>query len=334
MRIAVDAMGGDFAPDEIVAGALTAAEELDVQLALVGRVEALERCLDRRSAAPENVEIEPAADVIEMDESPRSALRGRDDSSVARAVGLVAEGRAQGVISAGNSGAFMALSSVRMGTIPGVKRPAIAITMPSRNGWRVLLDAGANADCKPEHLRDFGLMGSVYAQHALGIEQPRVGVLSIGEEKGKGNELTKAAHELLAASSVNFIGNVEGRDILADGCDVIVCDGFTGNIVLKASEGVAEALVRRLGEAVARNLTLRLMAPLFRTALRGALTQFDYAEYGGALLLGVQGVSVVSHGRSNANAMRNAVRFAHRVVESAVVEHISAAFGERAELPA
>ncbi|MEA3400683.1 MAG: phosphate acyltransferase PlsX [Armatimonadota bacterium] len=334
MRIAVDAMGGDFAPDEIVAGARLAADMLGAQIALVGQPEAVEEALAGLPASNERIEVEPAADVIDMGESARSAIRGRDDTSVAVAVEMVADGRAQAVVSAGNSGAFMALSTVRMGTIPGVKRPAIAVTLPSPAGTRVLLDAGANADCKPGHLRDFGLMGSVYAEHALGIGSPRVGVLSIGEERGKGNELTKAAHELLAATDVNFVGNVEGGDIYGDGCDVIVCDGFVGNVVLKASEGVAGVFAFEMREAIRSNLALRLVAPMFRTALRRIIRQFDYSEYGGALLLGVNGVSVVSHGCSDANAIRNAIRFACRAVERRVVEHISAVFAQRAELPA
>ncbi|MGC9319390.1 MAG: phosphate acyltransferase PlsX [Armatimonadota bacterium] len=334
MRIAVDAMGGDFAPDEIVAGARLAADTIGAQIALVGRLEAVKGSLARLPAADERIEVEPAADVIDMGESARSAIRSRDDTSVAVAVEMVADGRAQAVVSAGNSGAFMALSTVRMGTIPGVKRPAIAVTLPSPAGRRVLLDAGANADCKPGHLRDFGLMGAVYAEHALGIESPRVGVLSIGEERGKGNELTKAAHELLAATDVNFVGNVEGGDIYGDGCDVIVCDGFVGNVVLKTSEGVAEVLTLEMRQAIRSSLALRLVAPMFRGALRRIIKQFDYSEYGGALLLGVNGVSVVSHGCSDANAIHNAIRFACRAVEGRVVERISAVFAQRAELPA
>lgn len=332
MRIAVDAMGGDFAPKEIVAGALLAADELNAQLSLVGRPEEIERYLGKATQANGRVEIAAAEDVISMGESPRAALRGRDDSSVARAVAMVGDGSAQAVVSAGNSGAFMALSTVRLGTIPGVKRPAIAITVPVPGGsYRVLLDAGANADCRPEHLRDFGVMGALYAQHALHIETPRVGLLSIGQEKGKGNELTKTAHDLLEETDLNFIGNVEGGDIFTGGTDVIVCDGFTGNVVLKTTEGVGAAIFGQIRESIAQSTELSESAPLFEKALRCVANQFDYSEYGGALLLGVNGVSVVGHGCSNANAIRNAIRFAYRAVEGKMVEHISTAFAERAK---
>lgn len=334
MQIAVDAMGGDFAPEEIVAGACLAAREVAATLVLVGSPEAIESCMRQYGAQADNIRIEAATDVIGMGESPRAALRGRDDSSVARAVTLVADGNAQAVVSAGNSGAFMALSAMRLGTVPGVKRPAIAVTLPGPTGKRVLLDAGANADCKPEHLRDFGLMGAVYARYALGVENPRVGVLNIGAEQGKGNELTKAAYALLETTALNFVGNVEPGDIYGDGCDVVVCDGFVGNVVLKTSEGVASVLLNEVRNAVKQNLVLKLVSPILRTALRRVITEFDYSEYGGALLLGVNGVSVVGHGCSDANAIRNAIRFAAHAVETRVVEHIAAAFAERTKAPA
>ncbi len=334
MQIAVDAMGGDFAPDEIVAGACRAAREMAATLMLVGSPDAIESCMGEHGPQADNIRIVAATDVIGMGESPRAALRGRDDSSVARAVALVADGTAQAVVSAGNSGAFMALSAMRLGTVPGVKRPAIAVTLPSPAGKRVLLDAGANADCKPEHLRDFGLMGAVYAQYALNIDNPRVGVLNIGAERGKGNELTKATYELLEATDLNFVGNVEPGDIYGDGCDVVVCDGFVGNVVLKTSEGVAGVLLSEIRSVVKQSLMLKLISPIWRTALRRIMAEFDYSEYGGALLLGVNGVSVVGHGCSDAHAIRNAIRFAAHAVESRVVEHIAEAFAERSKTPA
>ncbi|MGD9497737.1 MAG: phosphate acyltransferase PlsX [Armatimonadota bacterium] len=333
MRIAVDAMGGDYAPEQIVAGACLAADEVEATLTLVGRPEAIAACLPEHLTC-RTLEVEAAQDVIGMGESPGAALRGRDDTSVARAVALVAQGRAEAVVSAGNSGAFMALAATRLGMVRGVRRPAIAIVLPSPSGRRVLLDAGANADCRPEHLRDFGLMGAIYAEHALGIDRPRVGVLSIGAEKGKGNELTKAAYELLEQADLNFVGNVEGGDIYRDGCDVIVCDGFVGNVVLKTSEGVAEVLLGQLRQAVGRSVLLKLVSPLLRSALRQIMCDFDYTEYGGALLLGVNGVSIVSHGCSDARAMRNAIRFAHRAVRSRLVERIAEVFAQRAGAPA
>lgn len=331
MRITVDAMGGDFAPEQIAAGARLAALDVAATVTLTGDAAAIEAVLAEHGKRPPNLEIEPTSDVIGMGESPRAALRGRDDSSMARAVAMVAEGRAQAVISAGNSGAFMALSAMRLGTVPGVRRPAIACVMPSPNGPHVLLDAGANADCKPEHLRDFGLMGAIYAQHALGIAHPRVGLLSIGEEDSKGNELTKAARELLAATDLNFVGNVEPATVFGEGADVIVADGFVGNIVLKTSEAVAGTLLRQIRQAVRGSLPLKLASPWLRSAIKGIMNEFDYSEYGGALLLGVNGVSIVGHGCSDAHAIRNAVRFAHEVVQNRVVERISEVFAERAE---
>ncbi len=330
MRIAVDAMGGDHAPEEIVAGALLAAQELDARISLAGDSEAI-AALMACEASSERLEIEPATDVIGMGESPRGVLRGRDDTSMARAVDLVRAGAAQAVFSAGNSGAFMALSAMRLGTIPGVRRPAIAVTMPSSDGHTILLDAGANADCKPEHLVDFGLMGSVYAELALGIENPRVGLLSIGEEKGKGNELTKTTHELLEKADLNFCGNVEGGDVIGNTCDVVVCDGFVGNVVLKVTEGVAQFICRQLQQALLAKPGLGAVAPQINEAFHEVAEIFDASEHGGALLLGVNGVSIVGHGCSDARAARNAIRFAHRAIEGRLVEHLSEVFSARAE---
>ena len=321
-------MGGDHAPEEIVAGALMAAEQVDASISLVGDPDAIAACIG--GSTPEGIEVVAAHDILAMGESPRAALRGRDDTSLARAVDLVACGDAQAVVSAGNSGAFMALSAMRMGMIAGVKRPAIALSLPSESGHRVLLDAGANADCRPEHLVDFGLMGAVYAEYTLGIKNPRVGLLSIGEEKGKGNELTKAAHELLEGADVNFCGNVEGGDVFGDTCDVIVCDGFVGNVVLKVTEGAASVLFRQIREAVSRSEELRPVAPALTEALREVAGQFDASEHGGALLLGVNGVSIVGHGCSDAKAIRNAIRFAHRAVGGGLIEHLREVFAARA----
>ncbi len=325
MRIAIDAMGGDFAPAEIVAGVAQAAATGDGQLSLVGQPEAIAEHLE---SPCEGIDIVPAQEVVLMDESPRSALRSKPDCSVARAVELVAEGNAQAVVSAGNSGAFMAFCVMRLGTIPGVHRPAIAITMPTPSGHRVLLDAGANVDCKAEHLRDFGLMGSIYAEHALDIQTPRVGLLSIGSEPGKGNELTKGAFELLQNANLNFVGNVEGDQVFTGGCDVVVCDGFVGNVILKSSEGNFSTMLGHVQASISKNVWLRALAPLLHRPLRRLKQQFDYAEYGGALLLGVNGVCVVSHGRSDARAMMSAIAVANKAVETEMIDHLSSAFAE------
>lgn len=326
MRIAIDAMGGDYAPEVTVAGVLAAAPNLDAELILVGNPEALAPHLGEGHP---RVVVEPARDVIAMGEKPGKALRGREDASVVRAVELVARGEAQAVVSAGNSGAFMALAATRMGTIAGVSRPAIAVNFPSPSGRQVLLDAGANADCKPEYLRDFALMGSVYAEHGLGVSNPRVGLMSIGEEKGKGNELTKAAYELLEQADVNFIGNVEGRDTFADTCDVIVCDGFVGNVILKTAERAAQVLYERLKREIAARPLLKLTAAPMRGAFRRVADEFDYASTGGALLLGVNGVAIVCHGRSDARAIRNAVGLAYRAAAHRLIEHLAEAFAHR-----
>lgn len=331
MRIAIDAMGGDFAPKETVAGVLMAAQDVDAELILVGNPELLGSHL---GDGHPRVVVEPARDVIAMGESPRKALRGRDDASVVRAVGLVADGSAQAVVSAGNSGALMALAATRMGTIPGVSRPAIAINFPAPSGRQVLLDAGANADCKPEYLRDFALMGSVYAECGLGIANPRVGIMSIGEEKGKGNELTKAAYELLEATDMNFIGNVEGRDAFADTCDVIVCDGFVGNVILKTAERAAQVLYEKLSREINASLLLKLVSAPMRHAFGRVANEFDYSATGGALLLGVNGVAIVCHGSSDARAISNAVRFAHHAVEHRLTENVVNLFAARQPMSA
>ena len=330
MRIAIDAMGGDFAPQEIVAGVVEAATVLDNQLCLVGQPEAI---ADHLESPDERIDIVPAQEVVLMDESPRSALRSKPDSSVARAVQMVAEQEAQAVVSAGNSGAFMALCVMRLGTIPGVHRPAIAIMLPTPSGHRVLLDAGANVDCKAEHLRDFGLMGSIYAEHALDIQAPRVGLLSIGSEPGKGNELTKGAFKLLADANLNFVGNVEGDQIFTGGCDVVVCDGFVGNVILKSSEGNFSTMLGHVHSSIGTSVWLRLLEPLLRRPLRQLKQQFEYAEYGGALLLGVNDVCVVSHGRSDAHAILSAIAVANKAVHTEIIDHLSGAFAELVVVP-
>jgi len=318
-------MGGDYAPREVVAGTLSAAAVVDGQLCLVGQPEAIAEHLGPHN---ERIEVRAAQEAVLMDDSARSALRSKPDSSVARAVEMVAANEAQAVVSAGNSGAFMALCMTRLGTIPGVRRPAIAITFPTPSGLRVLLDAGANVDCKAEHLRDFGLMGSIYAQYALGIHSPRVGLLSIGSEPCKGNELTKSAFGLLGKTNVNFVGNIEGDQIFAGTCDVVVCDGFVGNVILKSAEGTFAALIAQVRSSFRRSLVLRPLGPLLHRPLQMLKRQFDYAEYGGALLLGVRGVCVVSHGRSDAHAIMNAIVVASRATQTKIIDHLSGAFAD------
>ncbi len=329
MWIAVDAMGGDYAPEEIVRGAVMAARRDGTNVLLVGRPEEVKPLLP---AGLDNVRVVEAEQVIEMDESPARAMRSKPNSSMAVAVGLVASGEAAAVVSAGNSGAFMGLALCHLSRIGGIDRPAIAIPIPTKKGERVVLDAGANVDCRPEHLLQFGVLGAVYAQFALGISEPKVALLNIGTEPNKGNELTKAAYKLMADSELNFAGFIEGNAIFDGDVDVIVCDGFVGNVLLKTTEGLAALILSDLREHVRRSVLAKLGVLLLLPALCQFKKRYDYASYGGALLLGVKGICVVCHGRSHAGAIANAIRTARRAAESGVVERIASAF-ERLRAP-
>jgi glycerol-3-phosphate acyltransferase PlsX len=324
MRIAVDAMGGDRAPGEVVSGAVTACTQPGQQVVLVGQPDAIRECIGHRSYPREALEIVPAEETVGMGDPPASALR-RPRTSLAVAVNLVREGDCQAVVSAGNSGAFMGLATVRLDRAPGVERPAIAIVVPTPAGPRVVLDVGANATCKPEHLVQFAHMGYVYARNALAIPRPRVGLLSIGEEASKGSELTKATHKLLSeiGAELNFVGNIEGDTAFEGRADVVVCDGFSGNVLLKAAEGMAGAIMAGLREALTRDWRTKLAAWMLRGALREFRSNFDYASYGGTLLLGVKGTCVVCHGRSGARAIASAIAVARRAVETRVIDQIA-----------
>ena len=314
IRIAVDAMGGDHAPGALVDGAVAAARQLDVAIALVGATAPIQDALSTHDGWSDlAIDIVEAPDVIQMTDAPAAALRRKPASSIRIAADHVARGQSAALFSAGHTGATVMASYGAFGTIPGVDRPALAAMIPTVARPAVLLDAGANVECRPQHLLQFAVMGAVYATVAFGIERPRVGLLSIGEEETKGNELTREAHRLLKASPLNFIGNVEGREIYSGVADVIVCDGFTGNVVLKTSEGVVEMINALAGDA-----------------LQGALRHLDHAEYGGALLLGVAGLTIVGHGRSSATAVCNAIGMAHQFATSNVmrrIEHEIAAAG-------
>lgn len=320
-------MGGDHAPAEVVAGAALAARELADEVILVGREPEVRAEMDRQGISAPNLTIHHADAVVEMHESPRLALRRKAGSSITVCVDLVRDGLADAAISAGNSGAMMAAATMRLGTLPGVQRPAIAVFLPTAVGKRIVLDAGANVDCKPEHLADFALMGSEYAEHALQVDRPRVGLLSIGTEASKGNELSLAAYSLLSELPLNFIGNVEGNQMLAGEVDVTVCDGFVGNVVLKVVEGVATELIGDMKAVVASSLLAKLGALLLRPALRGVGRKYDYAEYGGALLLGINGVCIVAHGRSDRRAIAKAISVGAHSVETQVQQHMTSSFG-------
>ena len=330
LKIAVDAMGGDRAPDAVVEGALLAANELGVEVLLVGQKDAVEKARTRFSPNSVSLEVVPASQTIGMEESPSAALR-KKDSSMKVAFELMKRGVVQAVVSAGNSGAMMATGMFVMGNLPQVERPAILVVVPTLGKGTVIIDAGANVDCKPRHLVQFGLMGSIYAERVLGILQPRVGLLSNGEEEGKGNELTRAASEQLSLTGLNYIGYVEGRDIFGGEVDVVVCDGFTGNVTLKTMEGVASFVVGVLKDAFRQNLMSRMGYLLSRKSLRKAYTRLDHAEYGGAPLLGLDGVAIIAHGGSGPKAIKNAIRVAKEAVSHDVNRHIVEVLGEPGE---
>lgn len=329
-KIAVDAMGGDHAPAVVVEGALLAAQDVDAELILVGDKLAVEQeCLRIGGKLP-RFSIINATQTVSMDESPSVALRKRD-SSMKVAFEMIKRGEAQAVVSAGNSGAMMAIGMLVIGTLPQVTRPAILAIVPGASKGTIIIDAGANVDCKPRQLLQFGIIGSVYAERGLGIVNPRVGVLSNGEEDSKGNELTRAASELLDSAPVNYVGYVEGRDFFNGKVDVIVCDGFTGNVALKTMEGVASFAGEILKSGFEKSWLSRLGYLLTRQSLRHAYRKLDYAEYGGARLLGLDGVAIVAHGGSTALAIKNAIRVASESVSQNVNGHISSALESMAQ---
>jgi glycerol-3-phosphate acyltransferase PlsX len=323
VRVALDAMGGDRGPEVNVEGAVLAARESGAAVILVGIEEELHRHLGQHDVQALPLTIRHAPEVVEMGESPSLALRRKKQSSIRVGVDLVKHGEADAFVSAGNTGAVMAAALVVLGPLPGVERPAIAVVVPTLTGQAVLLDAGANAECKPRHLVQFAIMGNVYARDILGRPRPRVGLLSIGEEESKGNELTREAFkDLEDEASLNFIGNVEGRDVFNGNSDVIVCDGFTGNVALKISESVAETMFHLLREELGKDARGWAGSLLLMPAFRRFKRRIDPAEYGGALLLGVNGVCVISHGRSTGMAIKNAIRVAAECVTNKVIPHI------------
>jgi len=321
VRIAVDAMGGDFAPGEIVKGAVQAVAEYGVAVILVGDEKQVFAEMGKHGAG-DLVRVVHAPEVVEMRDHPAVAVRRKKNSSIVRATQLVKEGEADAVVSAGSTGASMASALLSLGRIKGIDRPAIAIVLPSESGFTVLLDIGANVDCKPHNLLQFGIMGYLYSRKILGVANPRVGLLSNGEEETKGNEVTLAAFPLLHNAGINFIGNVEGRDIYRGTADVLVCDGFIGNIVLKAGEGLAESLFKIMKEEIAKSTLAKMNSEMVEVTLKGVQKRIEYTEYGGAPLLGVNGVSVICHGMSTAKAIKNAIRVAKESVENHLVDAI------------
>lgn len=343
-RIAIDAMGGDYAPREIVAGAVWAALDYNVAIELVGKPDRIEYELDRINSegivtnaggfkdkkikidtSKLDIKITPATEIIEMGEAPGQAIRKKKKSSIVLAVDAVATGSSDAIVAAGSTGAAMAASLFGLGRLPGIDRPAIAVTMPTMKKPVVVIDAGANSNCTPDMLYQFAIMGTTFSKNVLGIEDPRVGVLNIGEEAGKGNELAQATYKLLEENQdkINFIGNIEGKEIFSGICNVIVCDGFVGNVALKITEGTSSMLFRMLKQEFKTDTLARIAGLIAKPFMKRIYKKINYEEFGGALLLGVKGITVISHGSSKAYAIKNAVRVAKEAVETDVNKKIA-----------
>lgn len=332
VRIAVDATGGDYAPAEVVAGAIRAKEELGVEIILVGDPGQINASVSQPGLLGK-IEIVPAEGTVEMHEEPLSALRRKPRASINVSMDLVKQGRADGVVSAGHSGAAMAAALLRLGRIKGIDRPAIGAVFPTVIAGKpvLILDVGANVDCRPKYLEQFAVMGSIYSQYVLGNESPKVGLLNIGEEKSKGNEVVLQVYKTLSKlaaqpndqpNKINFVGNAEGRDVLSGDFDVIVCDGFTGNVLLKFAEAVGESVLQILREELPQGVTGKVGCALLKGNLKRIKQRVDHAEHGGGLLLGVAGIAVISHGSSKAPSIFNAIRLAKDAVDNQVIDRI------------
>lgn len=317
-KIAVDAFGGDYAPEQIVEGALQAADSEGTYIILTGDEKRLKSLVSGK-AGSNRIEIVHAPEIIHMDESPVEAVRQKGESSLVKAAQIVRAGEASALVSAGNTGATLASSLLVIRRIKGVERPAITSLMPTRTGVCLIVDAGANVDCRPSQLVQFAKMGSVYAEQVLKVHRPRIGLLNIGHEPSKGNHVAQETYELLQQSSLHFVGNIEGRDISRGEIDVVVCDGFVGNVVLKFAEGLSEALFGMMKEEFTSTISAQLGALLLRPGLKKIKNRVDYTEYGGAPLLGVDGVVIIAHGGSNAKAIYNAIRVAKEGVNHDIV---------------
>jgi len=334
IKIAVDAMGSDRSPRVEVDGALDAAAQYGIPIVLVGHKDKIRPLLSGRDLSGLQVEVEHASEAVSMEDSPTTAFRRKKDSSINVAEQMMRDGKVSGVVSAGNTGAVMATAKFVVGALPVVDRPALSTVLPTQKGKpAILLDVGANVDCKPHHLEQFAIMGDIYSRTIFGIRRPRVGLLSIGEEDSKGNELTKEVFKSLKRAPINFIGNVEGRDIFKGDVDVIVCDGFTGNVVLKLSEGLYETFIEMLRHELQKTLTAKVGSIFARNAFQQFKRRLDYSEYGGAPLLGIKGITIVCHGRSNSNAIKNAVRIAAEFCKHNVNDVIEMEFRKRPPRP-
>ncbi|MGF1569329.1 MAG: phosphate acyltransferase PlsX [Nodosilinea sp.] len=334
-RIAIDAMGGDYAPAEIVAGAIRARAELDVDILLVGDLDQI-KAATADPAQLQGLELVAAEGSIEMHEEPLSALRKKPQASINVAMELVKRDQADAVVSAGHSGAAMAAALLRLGRLKGIDRPAIGAVFPTvvANKAVLILDVGANVDCRPKYLEQFAMMGTIYSRYVLGVDTPQVGLLNIGEEACKGDDLAIQAHQLLAQNpSIPFAGNAEGRDILSGQFDVVVCDGFVGNVLLKFAEAVGESVLQILREELPQGLRGKVGASILKPNLRRIKQRVDHAEHGGGLLLGVAGITVISHGSSQAPSVFNAIRLAKEAVDNHVLDRIQAQY-QRVAMPA
>ena len=327
IRVAVDAMGGDFAPGNEIDGAIMALDKKkdELEVILVGKKDIIETELAKRNYSGKSIRIVNADEVVMMEDSPTESYKTKPNSSLVVSLNIQKEGEADATIGAGNTGAMMAASVLKLGRIKGVGRPTIGALFPNDNGYTMLFDVGASVDCKAQHLLEYGVMGSIYMSRVLGINNPSVGLLNVGEEKSKGNELTFEAYDLMEKSDLNFAGNVEGRDILDGKIDVIVCDGFTGNIILKFAESVPSTLRSKFRKYASQNIFKKVWVGMMYKTLKTIMSDFDYQNYGGVPLLGVNGVSIIGHGKSTPKAIMNMILTAMNVIKSGVNEKIAAA---------
>lgn len=325
MKIVVDAMGGDYAPDVVIEGAIAAIKQYDTDVILVGDTAVINALLKKHKYSGSRILPHHAEEVIEMSESAATSVRRKRNSSIVVGLNLVKEGRAEAFFSAGNTGAVVCAATLSLGLLPGIERPGISIIAPTLKGISLIIDVGANIDPKPLHLLQYGIMADAYFRYILNRDNPSVGILNIGEEESKGTEFMKETHELFEKSSLNFIGNVEGRDLFSGKCDIIVTDGFVGNVALKVSESVSEAMQEFLKRHLRSNPMGIMGYFLLKTSFSRFKKELDYSEYGGAPLLGVNGVVIIGHGRSNSNAIKNAIRVAKEEVERRFNEKIQEA---------
>jgi glycerol-3-phosphate acyltransferase PlsX len=332
MKIAVDAMGGDYAPRAVVEGAILAAREHRIKIVLVGDQEILRKILSKYDTRDLFILVQNAPEVVGMNESPLVVLRNKKKSSIRVAFDLVKRKEAVAVVSAGNSGAAMVAAGKTLGKLNGVDRPALAVLIPNQRGVSLVLDVGANVDCKPYQLIQFAIMGSVYAKYILKLDDPRVGLMSNGEESSKGNGVTREANSILEKSSINYIGCIEGGDVFNDEVDVVVCDGFVGNVILKVSEGLADFLAGVLEKEIKKYFLSKVGYLLSKRSFNGLKKMIDYSEYGGAPLLGIDGVGIVCHGKSSPKAIMNAIYLAHEYVKKEVKKHMLEELDKNREL--